>query len=177
MVLRLTWITELNGDVHFSVLDQKNPFLANLVQKIKIVTLNWHLVARLILICGIQWLCSLFLFFTINNFLGQIWSKNSKLIVQNEIYTKANLNMKKFIGGVYFICFRMEIATLFEQTWSKKLSVQAENWYSDEFEYEEFIGDIYFFCFQPEVFLSYFKIVSGSWNLEPRLIRICRIQW
>ena len=85
--------------------------------------------------------------------------------------------MKKFIGGVYFICFRMEIATLFEQTWSKKLSVQAENWYSDEFEYEEFIGDIYFFCFQPEVFLSYFKIVSGSWNLEPRLIRICRIQW
>ena len=177
MVLRLTWITELNGDVHFSVLDQKNPFLANLVQKIKIVTLNWHLVARLILIYGIQWLCSLFLFFTINKFLGQIWSKNSKLIVQSEIYTKANLNMKKFIGGVYFICFRMEIATLFEQTWSKKLSVQAENWYSDEFEYEEFIGDIYFFCFQPEVFLSYFKIVSGSWNLEPRLIRICRIQW
>ena len=55
--------------------------------------------------------------------------------------------MKKFIGGVYFICFRMEIATLFEQTWSKKLSVQAENWYSDEFEYEEFIGDIYFSVF------------------------------
>ena len=39
---------------------------------------------RLIWICGIQWWCSLFLFLTINIFLGQIWFKSSKLFVQNE---------------------------------------------------------------------------------------------
>ena len=32
----------------FSVLDRKNPFWANLVQKIKIVSLSWNLVPRLI---------------------------------------------------------------------------------------------------------------------------------
>ena len=39
-----------------------------------------------------------------------------------------------------------------------------------------------FFCFRPEIpFLSKYgpkiKIVSLGWNLEPRLIRICTIQW
>ena len=38
----------------FSVLDQKNPFLANLAQKIKIVSLSWNLIPRLIETCEIQ---------------------------------------------------------------------------------------------------------------------------
>ena len=46
----------------FSVLDQKLTFRANLVQKIKIISLSWNLVPRLISICWIQWWCSLFLF-------------------------------------------------------------------------------------------------------------------
>ena len=59
-----------------------------LVKKTKIVSLSWNLVPRLIWINGIQWWCSLFLFLTINIFLGQIWSKNSKLFVQSEIWYK-----------------------------------------------------------------------------------------
>ena len=38
----------------FSVLDQKYPFWSNLVQKITIVSLNSHLVLRLIQVCRIQ---------------------------------------------------------------------------------------------------------------------------
>ena len=46
----------------FSVLDGKHPFRGNLVQKIKIFSLSWNLVPRLIQICRIKWHCSLFLF-------------------------------------------------------------------------------------------------------------------
>ena len=48
--------------VRFCVLDLKYPFCAHLVQKIKIVSLTWSLVLRLIRICRIQWWCSLFPF-------------------------------------------------------------------------------------------------------------------
>ena len=39
----------------FFTLDRKFPFLENLVQKIRIVSLNWHLAPRLIWIWRIQW--------------------------------------------------------------------------------------------------------------------------
>ena len=39
----------------FSVLDQKHTFWVNLFQKIKIVSLSWNLVPRLIRVCRIQW--------------------------------------------------------------------------------------------------------------------------
>ena len=47
---------------YLSVFDRKHPFWANLVQKVKIVSLSWNLVPRLIRICRIQWCCSVFLF-------------------------------------------------------------------------------------------------------------------
>ena len=47
----------------FSVSEQNTLFLANLVQKIKIVSLSWSFTPRLIPICRIQWRCSLFLFY------------------------------------------------------------------------------------------------------------------
>ena len=62
----------------FPVLDRKYPFRANLVQEIKIVSLNWNFVPGLIWTCKIQWWCSLFLFLTANTIFGQIWSKKSK---------------------------------------------------------------------------------------------------
>ena len=39
----------------FIVLDQKNDFLVNLVQKLKIVSLKRNLMQRLTQICKIQW--------------------------------------------------------------------------------------------------------------------------
>ena len=61
----------------FFVFDRKYPFWANLVQKVKIISWSWNLVARLIRICWIQWCCSLFSFLTGSALLGQIWSKLS----------------------------------------------------------------------------------------------------
>ena len=46
----------------FSVIYRKYPFCVNLVQKIKIISLSWDLVLRLIWICTIQWWCSFFVF-------------------------------------------------------------------------------------------------------------------
>ena len=59
----------------FSVLDRKYPFWRNLVQKIKIVSLSWNLVPRLIRICIIQHWCFLFLFSAENTFLVKCGSK------------------------------------------------------------------------------------------------------
>ena len=42
------------------------PFLPNLVQKIKIVSLSWNVLPRLIWICRILWWYSCFLFYTGN---------------------------------------------------------------------------------------------------------------
>ena len=55
----------------FSLLDQKLLFWANLVQKIKIVSLSWNLVPRLIRICRILWSC-----FTGNTLLFKFGRKN-----------------------------------------------------------------------------------------------------
>ena len=44
----------------FSVLDREHTFRANLVQKIKIVSLSWNLVPRLIWTCTVQWWCWFF---------------------------------------------------------------------------------------------------------------------
>ena len=70
----------------FSIFDWKYLSWTNLVQKIKIVSLNWNLVPRLVGICRIQWHCSLFLFKTGNTLFEQIWSKKSKLLVYAEIW-------------------------------------------------------------------------------------------
>ena len=61
----------------FFVFEWKYLFWANLVQKVKIISWSWNLVARLIWICWIQWCCSLFSFLTGSALLGQIWSKLS----------------------------------------------------------------------------------------------------
>ena len=65
----------------FSVLGLKYSFWANLVQKVKIVSLSWNLGTSLIRICRIDWCCSLFSFVTGNTLFVQIWSKKSKLSV------------------------------------------------------------------------------------------------
>ena len=46
------------------------PFWVNLIPKLKIVSLSWNLVLRLIRICITPWWCSFFLFLTGNTFFG-----------------------------------------------------------------------------------------------------------
>ena len=52
------------------------PVLVNLVQKLRIISLRWNIVPRLIQIYRIPWWCSLFLFSTGNTFLGKVDPKN-----------------------------------------------------------------------------------------------------
>ena len=68
---------EFNGYAHFSVFDWKYLFRANLVQKIKIVSLSCNLVPRLIRISRIQQCGSHFLFLTGNTIFGQ---KRKKIV-------------------------------------------------------------------------------------------------
>ena len=74
--------------------------------------------------------------------------------------------------------------TLFGQIWSKKLklSVQGKTLYLNKFKYAEFNRDVHFFVFGREYsvwdnLFQKIKIISWSWNLVLRLIRICWIQW
>ena len=70
----------------FFVFDWKYLFWANLVQKVKLISLSWNLVPRLIRIWWIQWWCSLFLFLIENMLFGQIWSRKLKSSVQGETW-------------------------------------------------------------------------------------------
>ena len=67
----------------FSVFDQKHTFWANLVQKIKIVSLSWNLISRKIGIDRIQWCCSFFQFSTGSTFSGKFGPVNSNM--QNSV--------------------------------------------------------------------------------------------
>ena len=86
--IKLKFGTQTNSNMEnsmvvftFSGLNQKHFFWVNLVQKIKIVSLSWILVPRLIRICRIQLRCSLFLYQTMNTFFEELWSSKSKLSV------------------------------------------------------------------------------------------------
>ena len=60
----------------FKMLKNNSWIKLNLVQKLKINSLRWNFVPRLIQICRIPWWCSLFLFSTEITFLGKIDSEN-----------------------------------------------------------------------------------------------------
>ena len=72
--------------------------------------------------------------------------------------------------------------TLFGQIWSKKskLSVWPENWYKDNLNMKNsmsmFIFPVFDWKYLFWKFVPYRKILYWSYNLEPRLIRICRIR-
>ena len=74
-------------------------FWANLVQKIKVISLTWNLEPSLTQICRIQLLCELFLFWTRNTLFGNIWSQNSKLF-KVKFGTENNLNMQSLLKAL-----------------------------------------------------------------------------
>ena len=65
----------------FSVFHQKYLFWANFVQRIKIVTLSWNLLPRLIRIWTVHWWWWRFLFSNENTLFEQIWVKKPKFPV------------------------------------------------------------------------------------------------
>ena len=77
----------------FAALDQKYLFGANLVQKIKIASLSWNLLPRLIQIRRIQCWCLIFLFSIGITFFGQIGPTNKNRQFILNFGTSTNLNM------------------------------------------------------------------------------------
>ena len=77
----------------FSILDQKQIFWANLVQKIKIVNLSRNSVSTIIRICRIQWWCHFFCFRLETSFLGKFGPKNQncQFKLKFSIQTKSNM--------------------------------------------------------------------------------------
>ena len=84
-----------------SVFDRKYLFGVNLVQKLKIISLSWNFVPRLIQIYRIPWWCSRFLFSTGETKIVNLsWNLVPRLIWICRIMWK--------ISDVYFFCFRPE---------------------------------------------------------------------
>ena len=96
----------------FFVFDRKYLFWANLVQKVKIISWSWNLVARLIRICIIQWCCSPFWFLSGNDFLEQIWSKKSKLSLYAQILVPTLIRICRTHWCDSLFCFWLEIPFL-----------------------------------------------------------------
>ena len=64
----------------FLVFGRKYSVLDNLVQKIKMFTLSWHLVRTLIRTCRIQWWCSVFLLLIGNTLFGANLVEKVKIV-------------------------------------------------------------------------------------------------
>ena len=123
---------------------------------------------------------AMFPFSTRNTLCGRIWSKISKLTVYAEIRDLVQFKYVEFDGDLHFFLqlefsflgkfgpknqncqFKLKFGTLTNSNMQNSMVV------------------FYYFCFRPETtFLDKFspeiKIFRLSWNLIPRLIRICRI--
>ena len=80
----------------------KYPFCVNFVQKLRIFSLGWNLVLRLIQICRNLWWCSI-------PFLGKFGPKNQNCQFELKFSTLTNFNIQNsIVAGLHFFCFRPE---------------------------------------------------------------------
>ena len=98
-IWRIQWF---NGDVHFFSSRPEIPILGKFVQKIKIFSLSWNLVLMLI-VCKIQWWCSLFLFSTRNTLFGQICPKNQNCQFELKFGTYTNYMQNSMVMFTFSI--------------------------------------------------------------------------
>ena len=110
----------------FFVFEWKYPFWANLVQKVKIISWSWNLVARLIRICRIQWCCSLFCFWVEIPFLGKFGPKNQNCHFKLKIGTYTNSNMQNSM--ILFTFFVLERKYPFWANLFQKIKIVTLSW-------------------------------------------------
>ena len=101
----------------FSVSYWKSSFWANLVEKIKVISLSWSLVPRLIEICRSLGRCLFFLLLTGSILFWKICSKKSKTFLEVEIWTwswssKLFVEYAEFDGDFIFLFFILEMLFL-----------------------------------------------------------------
>ena len=121
---------EFSGYAHFSVFDWKYLFRANLVQKIKIVSLSCNLVPRLIRISRIQQCGSHFLFLTGNTIFGQ---KRKKIVsLSRNLVPRVIQYLMYWIQRWFSLFLYSTESTLISyQSKKPKLSVWVAIWYLD----------------------------------------------
>ena len=103
----------------FSFFDQRYFFWANLAQKVKIASLSWNSVPRLIQICRFQRWCSPFPFLTGNTLFGQIWSIKIKSVSLSWNLVLILIQICRIQWWCSLFLFSTE-STLIEQICSKK---------------------------------------------------------
>ena len=109
--------------------------------------------------------------------------KMFKNMLKVKFDTKTNSNMQNSMM-VAFICFKLKIATRFVKFWPENRSCQFKLKLGTEtnLDMKNSIVMFIFLCFYTEVYFPWnfvpkIKIVCWNWNLESRLIWICRIRW
>ena len=168
----------------FFVFDRKHSFWANLVQKIRIVSLRRNLILTLIQICRIQWWCSLFWLLTGNTFLGEIWSKKIKIISLRWILiprligickTKWCCSLFSFsIGNPLFwanLVENVKIVRLRLNLVASLIRICRTEWCCSRFSFSN-ESAVQNCQFNLKIVLSWSAVGSLAWNLVLRLIGI-----
>ena len=152
------------GMLTFFVFGRKYSFWANLVQKIKIVSLRWNLIPILIRICRIQWCCSLFSFSTGSTLSGQFGPKswNCQFNVKLDPYTNSNMQNSMVMFTFYIFSRKYH----FWANLVQKIKIVSLRW-NLILQYQDQKCPFWASLFQK------IKIVSLSSNLVPKLIKIC----
>ena len=162
----------------FFVFEWKCPFWANLVQKIKIVTLCWNLVPSLIRICRTHWCYSLFCFWVEIPFLDKFGPKSQNSHFKLKFGTYTNSNMQNSMAMFIFLVFEWKYpfwANLVQKvkiiSWSWNLVARHNSMMLFSFLVFEWKYPFWANLVQK------IKILTLSWNLVRTLVRTCRIQW
>ena len=100
-------------------------FLGKLVQKIKIVSLSWNVVPRLILICQIKWWVHCFYFRSKTLFWGKFGLKNQNCQFKLKLYLLLSLIQVCRIQCWCSLFLFLTGNTLFGQIWSKNSNLSV----------------------------------------------------
>ena len=149
----------------FSVLDQKNLFCANLVKKNQ----NCQFKLKFGTKTNLNKRNSMMMFtFSVSDHKYRSWAnfvQKFKIICSKWNLIQRLIWICKIQWWCLFYMFYTENSYPFWKIWSKKSQSHVHFFVFST-------RSIYFFKFFPKI-----QIVCWSWNLEPRLIWICKIRW
>ena len=161
----------------FFVFDQKCPLGANLVQKVKIISLGWNLVPTLIRICKFQWWCSLFSFPIRNALCFENLVQNVKIVSLRVNLLARLIQMCRFQWCCSFVLFWTG-NTFGPKNQNYQFKLKFGTYTNSNMQNSMVIFTFSVFDRKYSFWANLVqkvKIISLSWNLLSRLIPICRI--
>ena len=165
VICRICRIMQKICGIHFFVLDQKNPFWANLVKKNQ----NCQFKLKFGTKTNLNMRNSMMFTLSVFDHKYLTWANLVQKFktVQSEICYKDSFEYAKFNGGVCFISFRLKIATLFGELRQKNRNCQFKLKIGTQTNsnMKNSIVVLIFFCFRPEVYFF--------WNFVPKIEIVC----